>query len=79
MPRNYKKRNELRKIALFSSEVMAEAVRLVIGGRSIRSVAKEKGLAFQTLSRYVMKEKHKGLGEIIRMVPHYDVRKIFTN
>lgn len=68
-----------RKIALFSSEDMAEAVRLVLLGRSVRQVAKDKNLAFQTLARYVQKERNKAPGEVVRMSPHYDVNKVFSN
>lgn len=56
---------------------MRDAVSLVLGERSIRSVAKEKKLSHITLSRYVKKQKEKP-NEVIRMTPSYSVRKIFT-
>lgn len=62
----------------FKSENMREAVDLVIGGKSIRSVAKDKGLAVATLARYVTKQKAHP-EENIRTVPNYGVRKIFSS
>lgn len=47
-------RNPPRKTTngTFSEETMRRAVEAVLTGRSIRSVAKEEGLSFQTLARY---------------------------
>ncbi|KAF2897241.1 hypothetical protein ILUMI_08934 [Ignelater luminosus] len=48
------KRNPHRKtnIGMFSEETMGRAVGAALNGRSIRSVAKQTGLSFQTLARY---------------------------
>ncbi|KAI5707568.1 hypothetical protein M8J77_005136 [Diaphorina citri] len=58
---------------------MQEAVNLVLNGRSIRSVAEEKGLKFQTLGRYVQKQKKAGPDEKIMMKPNYAVSKVFSD
>lgn len=75
MPRNPKRKTE---IGTFSETVMREAVQLVLSGRSLRSVAVEKNLSFQTLGRYVKKQKE-APDQIIRMVPNYSVNKVFND
>lgn len=50
MPRNPPRRTN---IGMFSEETMERAVGAVLNGRSVRSVAKEENLSFQTLARYV--------------------------
>lgn len=58
---------------------MQTSVNLVLGGRSLRSVATENGLCFQTLARYVKKQRDAGPEEQIRMKPNYAVNKVFTD
>lgn len=41
----------------FTEQTMKDAVAKVLEGRTIRSVAKQMNLKFQTLARYVKKEK----------------------
>ena len=38
----------------YTAELMREAVQLVLEGHSARRIAKEKGLAFKTLLRYLL-------------------------
>ena len=55
---------------------MKEAVELVMKqGLSIRSAALRKGLAFQTVSRYVKKYVSDPTSQIC---PNYSVKKIFS-
>ncbi|KAK9711971.1 hypothetical protein QE152_g25186 [Popillia japonica] len=48
MPRNPSRKTN---VGAFSEEKMSRAVQAVLNGKSIRSVAKEKHLSFQTLAR----------------------------
>lgn len=64
-----------KKIGRFSEQVMREAVILVVDhNKSIRRAAMEKGLAFQTLSRYVSAYRRNNL---VRLCPNYTINKIF--
>ncbi|KAJ8917077.1 hypothetical protein NQ315_012996 [Exocentrus adspersus] len=62
----------------FTEEQMKNAVNEVVKyGGSLRKTAERYNLKFQTLARYVSKQKQHE-NENIRMIPKYDCRKIFT-
>lgn len=73
MVRNYKRRT----LGTFSEENMKEAVKLVLGDMSLRKAAEQKLVKFQTLARYVKKQKN-DLKSNIRMCPRYDCRLVFN-
>lgn len=45
---------------------------------SLRKCAERTGIKFQTLQRYVTKQKTAGIGTNIRLTPNYACRRIFT-
>lgn len=66
-----------RKKGGHTAERMEEGLRLISNGKSIRSAAKETNLAYPTLRRYAQKKKEAG-NTPIRLVPNYEVNKIFS-
>ncbi|KAI4460163.1 hypothetical protein MML48_6g00004783 [Holotrichia oblita] len=63
----------------FTKEQMEAAVRMVIEEQmSLRKCAERNGIKFQTLQRYVTKQKTAGIGTNIRLTPNYACRRIFT-
>lgn len=75
MPRKYERKTQ---IGSFTDACMREAVNRVLSGRSIRSVAKELNLSFQTLARYVTKQRLSP-NDQLRMTPNYRVKQVFTD
>lgn len=72
MPRKNKTN---KQIGRFSESSMKEAVMLVIENKmSIRGVSKQKGLSFQTVSRYVQKYRK---DDTAKLCPNYSVNRIF--
>ena len=72
MPRRKK---TVKEIGRFSESSMKEAVMLVIENKmSIRAASKQKGLSFQTVSRYVKKYQEDNTS---KMCPNYSVNHIF--
>ena len=72
MPRKNKTNKEIGR---FSDSSMKEAVMLVIENKmSIRGASKQKGLSFQTVSRYVKKYHEDNASKIC---PNYSVNRIF--
>ena len=72
MPRRKK---TVKEIGRFSESSMKEAVMLVIENKmSIRAASKQKGLSFQTVSRYVKKYQEDNTS---KMCPNYSVNRIF--
>ena len=66
-----------RKIAKTTAEQMQVAVKLVIEkGCSIRKAAALENIPFQTLSRYVVKQKENP--DFDNFSPRYDVHKVFS-
>lgn len=65
-----------RVVGRFSDTAMREAVLLVQQGMSICQAAREKGLSFQTLARYVQKFRN---DPDVRMCPNYTVNQFFTS
>lgn len=73
-----KKRREpsKKKLQKNNAETMREAVEEVMKGASLRTVGERMKIPFQTLHRYVKKQK--GSETPIRMTPNYEVNRIFT-
>ncbi|KAK9702438.1 CENP-B N-terminal DNA-binding domain [Popillia japonica] len=64
----------------FTKEQMEAGVRLVVEEQmSLRKAAERTGIKFQTLQRYVTKQKTAGIGTSIRLTPNYASRRIFTS
>lgn len=58
---------------------MEAGVRMVIEEQiSLRKAAERTGIKFQTLQRYVTKQKTAGIGLSIRLTPNYACHQIFT-
>ncbi|KAK9720052.1 CENP-B N-terminal DNA-binding domain [Popillia japonica] len=61
----------------FTKEQMEAGVRLVVEEQmSLRKAAERTGIKFQTLQRYVTKQKTAGIGTSIRLTPNYASRRI---
>ncbi|KAE8738054.1 hypothetical protein FOCC_FOCC016475 [Frankliniella occidentalis] len=75
MPR---KRSGERKNATFDKETIAEAVKTVRSGKSIRHTAKEFGLSKSTLQRYVDGTKDQEDLSNAKLTPNYASRRVFT-
>ncbi|XP_055910585.1 uncharacterized protein LOC129944949 [Eupeodes corollae] len=68
-----------RKVGSHSSEQMQAALDLIEKGKSIREAAKLKKLSFTTLYRYYKKIKNNPEQANIRLVPNYEINKVFTD
>ena len=73
MPRQYKRKTDN---GLIPHDQMLEAIKLVmVGGKSIRSVSKDKGIAKSVLARYVEKYKN---DPNCSLTPNYTHSQVFT-
>lgn len=64
----------------FTEEQMRNAVAAVITDNlKLRAAAENFGVKFQTLARYVKKQRQAGPDINTRMTPNYSCRQIFTN
>lgn len=77
MDEKSKKSRKGQKLSKNDEVSMDKAVQLVLdGATSIRKAAVLQNIPFQTLARYVKKQKSST--EKIRMFPNYEIRKIFN-
>ncbi|KAJ4436439.1 hypothetical protein ANN_19072 [Periplaneta americana] len=77
MTPNRKRKTE---IGTFKEEDMRAAVMLVEEGMSLRKAAKTKGVAYQTLYRYVKKKKEQSNeNRPVRMCPKYNSRQVLSS
>ncbi|KAJ8706881.1 hypothetical protein PYW07_012959 [Mythimna separata] len=65
-----------RKVGGHTKEEMLQAIMLVKNGQSIRKAAKECGIPYPTVRRYVEKFKS---DETTKLVPNYKVNAVFTH
>ncbi|XP_045778142.1 uncharacterized protein LOC123876058 [Maniola jurtina] len=74
-----KKRPISRKIGNHTKEQMKEALQEIESGKKIRAVARDKRIPFSTLQRYAVKVKASKSTENVKLVPNYDVNRVFTD
>ncbi|XP_052741963.1 uncharacterized protein LOC112051831 isoform X2 [Bicyclus anynana] len=68
-----------RKIGNHTEEDMKKALQDIRSGKKIRAVARELKIPFSTLQRYAAKVKASTSPENVRLVPHYDTNRVFTD